>query len=388
MKDHRLKHLLYAHSPSEDWHLEHPGQLSPRYRNIPQVEINERQVYLFDWESTLQESPIGLIRETRFTDVPAHINHDMELTFIYDGTCEFTTLPHDYPKRLEKLGIKCKVFLPLTPLVSTSYNYRDHRKILVIDGHTAFNGGVNLADEYINHIEKFGYWKDTGIRLAGEAVWSMTVMFLEMWNYINHSSEDYKQFMPQVYQKEPFEGDGFVQPYGDTPLDHETVGENIYLNIINHAERYVYIFTPYLIIDNEMLVSLCNAAKRGVDVRIVTPGIPDKKMIFLLTQSHYEPLLKCGVKIYQYTPGFIHAKSFLCDDKIGTVGSINLDYRSLFLHFECGVFMYKTKALMQLKEDCMDTFAASEEMTLEFCRGQNVFIRIFQGMMRLFAPLL
>ena len=213
-------------------------------------------------------------------------------------------------------------------------------------------------------------------------------MFLEMWNYINHSSEDYKQFMPQVYQKAPFEEDGYVQPYGDTPLDHETVGENIYLNIINHAERYVYIFTPYLIIDNEMLVSLCNAAKRGVDVRIVTPGIPDKKMIFLLTQSHYEPLLKCGVKIYQYTPGFIHAKSFLCDDKIGTVGSINLDYRSLYLHFECGVFMYKTKALVQLKQDCMDTFAASEEMTLEFCRGQNVFIRIFQGMMRLFAPLL
>lgn len=249
------------------------------------------------------------------------------------------------------------------------------------------------VDQIVNFSERdvasrFGYWKDTGIRLEGEAVWSMTVMFLEMWNYINHSSEDYKQFMPQVYQKEPFEGDGFVQPYGDTPLDHETVGENIYLNIINHAERYVYIFTPYLIIDNEMLVSLCNAAKRGVDVRIVTPGIPDKKMIFLLTQSHYEPLLKCGVKIYQYTPGFIHAKSFLCDDKIGTVGSINLDYRSLFLHFECGVFMYKTKALMQLKEDCMDTFAASEEMTLEFCRGQNVFIRIFQGMMRLFAPLL
>ena len=258
----------------------------------------------------------------------------------------------------------------------------------MVDGKVGFTGGINLADEYINVASRFGYWKDTGIRLEGEAVWSMTVMFLEMWNYINHSSEDYKQFMPQVYQKEPFEGDGFVQPYGDTPLDHETVGENIYLNIINHAERYVYIFTPYLIIDNEMLVSLCNAAKRGVDVRIVTPGIPDKKMIFLLTQSHYEPLLKCGVKIYQYTPGFIHAKSFLCDDKIGTVGSINLDYRRLFLHFECGVFMYKPKALMQLKEDCMDTFAASEEMTLEFCRGQNVFIRIFQGMMRLFAPLL
>lgn len=312
----------------------------------------------------------------------------VDVRLIYDDIGCINTLPPKYYKVLQAKGIKCAAFNPFRPIMSVVMNNRDHRKIFVVDGKVGFTGGINLADEYINVASRFGYWKDTGIRLAGEAVWSMTVMFLEMWNYINHSSEDYKQFMPQVYQKEPFEGDGFVQPYGDTPLDHETVGENIYLNIINHAERYVYIFTPYLIIDNEMLVSLCNAAKRGVDVRIVTPGIPDKKMIFLLTQSHYEPLLKCGVKIYQYTPGFIHAKSFLCDDKIGTVGSINLDYRSLFLHFECGVFMYKTKALMQLKEDCMDTFAASEEMTLEFCRGQNVFIRIFQGMMRLFAPLL
>ena len=312
----------------------------------------------------------------------------VDVRLIYDDIGCINTLPPKYYKILQAKGIKCAAFNPFRPIMSVIMNNRDHRKIFVVDGKVGFTGGINLADEYINVASRFGYWKDTGIRLEGEAVWSMTVMFLEMWNYINHSSEDYKQFMPQVYQKEPFEGDGFVQPYGDTPLDHETVGENIYLNIINHAERYVYIFTPYLIIDNEMLVSLCNAAKRGVDVRIVTPGIPDKKMIFLLTQSHYEPLLKCGVKIYQYTPGFIHAKSFLCDDKIGTVGSINLDYRSLFLHFECGVFMYNTKALMQLKEDCMDTFAASEEMTLEFCRGQNVFIRIFQGMMRLFAPLL
>ena len=293
----------------------------------------------------------------------------VEVRVFYDDMGSIGFINTDFVKKMESIGIHCRVFNPFVPGLNLFLNNRDHRKITVIDGKVGFTGGINLADEYINVASRFGYWKDTGIRLEGEAVWSMTVMFLEMWNYINHSSEDYKQFMPQVYQKEPFEGDGFVQPYGDTPLDHETVGENIYLNIINHAERYVYIFTPYLIIDNEMLVSLCNAAKRGVDVRIVTPGIPDKKMIFLLTQSHYEPLLKCGVKIYQYTPGFIHAKSFLCDDKIGTVGSINLDYRSLFLHF-------------------MDTFAASEEMTLEFCRGQNVFIRIFQGMMRLFAPLL
>ena len=182
--------------------------------------------------------------------------------------------------------------------------------------------------------------------------------------------------------------DGFVQPYGDSPLDNENVGENIYLNIINRAKRYVYIFTPYLIIDHEMLICLSNAAKSGVDVRIVTPGVPDKKAVYLLTQSYYEPLLKNGVRIFQYTPGFIHAKCFVCDDEIATVGSVNLDYRSLFLHFECGVFMYQSKAVMQVKEDCLKTFDDSKEMDVAFCRGRKLPVRMVQSLMRLFAPLL
>lgn len=312
----------------------------------------------------------------------------VDVRVIYDDIGCINTLPPKYNKKLESMGIKCAVFNPFRPILSVVMNNRDHRKIFVVDGKVGFTGGINLADEYINEKSRFGYWKDTGVCLEGEAVWNLTAMFLTAWSYVNHSREDYKEYMPQIYQTESPETDGYVQPYGDSPLDHETVGENIYLNMINDAENYVYIFTPYLIIDNEMLVSLCNAAKRGVDVRIVTPGIPDKKLIFLLTQSHYEPLLRAGVKIYQYTPGFIHAKSFLCDDKVGTVGSINLDYRSLYLHFECGVFMYRTKALEQLRKDCLDTFEQSEEMTLEFCRNQNVFIRILQGMMRLVAPLL
>ncbi len=312
----------------------------------------------------------------------------VDVRVIYDDIGCINTLPPKYNKKLESMGIKYAVFNPFRPIMSVVMNNRDHRKIFVVDGKVGFTGGINLADEYINEKSRFGYWKDTGVRLDGEAVWNLTAMFLTAWSYVNHSREDYKEYMPQIYQTELPETDGYVQPYGDSPLDHETVGENIYLNMINDAENYVYIFTPYLIIDNEMLVSLCNAAKRGVDVRIVTPGIPDKKLIFLLTQSHYEPLLRAGVKIYQYTPGFIHAKSFLCDDKVGTVGSINLDYRSLYLHFECGVFMYKTKALEQLKKDCLETFEQSEEMTLEFCRNQNVFIQILQGMMRLIAPLL
>ena len=227
-----------------------------------------------------------------------------------------------------------------------------------------------------------------GVRIEGEAVWSLTSMFLSMWNYIVHSTEDYSRFMPAQHQKAPFENDGFVQPYGDSPLDHENVGENIYLNIINRAKNYVYIFTPYLIIDHEMLTALCNAAKDGVDVRIVTPGIPDKKMIFLLTQSYYAPLIQSGVKIYQYTPGFIHAKCFVCDDEIATVGSVNLDFRSLYLHFECGVFFYRSAVVAQVREDCLNTFACSEQMTAEFCRNRPVPVRLLQSVLRLLAPLL
>lgn len=227
-----------------------------------------------------------------------------------------------------------------------------------------------------------------GVRIEGEAVWSLTAMFLEMWNYINRSTEDYSRFLPSVYREKEFTSDGFVQPYGDSPLDNENVGENIYLNIINRAKNYVYIFTPYLIIDHEMLICLSNAAKSGVDVRIVTPGVPDKKAVYLLTQSYYEPLLKNGVKIFQYTPGFIHAKCFVCDDEIATVGSVNLDYRSLFLHFECGVFMYRSKAVMQVKEDCLRTFEESEEMDVSFCRRRRLPVRMVQSLMRLFAPLL
>ena len=312
--------------------------------------------------------------------------HGVEVRIFYDDVGSIGFINHDFRKRMEENDIACRVFNPIIPVLSVFMNNRDHRKITVIDGKVGFTGGYNLANEYFNITHPYGHWKDTGIRLEGDAVKSLTVMFFEMWNAVKKTDQDYQKYLPETdYQAKQ---DGFIQPYADSPLDDEHVGESVYMNLIAHAKKEIYFTTPYLIITDEMNRALGLAAKRGVDVRIVTPGIPDKKMIFLLTQSHYEPLLKCGVKIYQYTPGFIHAKSFLCDDKIGTVGSINLDYRSLFLHFECGVFMYKTKALMQLKEDCMDTFAASEEMTLEFCRGQNVFIRIFQGMMRLFAPLL
>lgn len=313
----------------------------------------------------------------------------VDVRFIYDDFGCVTTLSAKYYRQMEEWGIKCVRFNPLYPVMSVIMNNRDHRKILVADGKVGFTGGINLADEYINKIKRFGYWKDTGIRLEGEAVWSFTLMFLEMWSYITHTSEEEpEQFRPQKYQVQPFETDGYVQPYADSPLDRETVGENIYMNIINRAKDYVYIFTPYLIPDNEMIKALQNAAKSGVDVRIIMPGIPDKRVIYWMSQSYYEPLIECGVKIYQYNPGFLHAKCFVCDDEIATVGSINMDYRSLYLHFECGVWMYQSSAVMQVKEDVLKTIEQSEKISMEFCHKRPAAIRTLLGVMRIFTPLL
>ena len=348
-------------------------------------ELNKAEKFIFMEYFIIGE---GYVWDTVLEVLRKKVKEGVEVRLMYDGTCSISLLPYEYPKQLREYGIQCKEFGPIVPILSTSQNNRDHRKIFVVDGAVGFTGGINLADEYINEVKRFGYWKDTGVRIEGEAVWSLTSMFLSMWNYIVHSTEDYSRFMPAQHQKAPFENDGFVQPYGDSPLDHENVGENIYLNIINRAKNYVYIFTPYLIIDHEMLTALCNAAKDGVDVRIVTPGIPDKKMIFLLTQSYYAPLIQSGVKIYQYTPGFIHAKCFVCDDEIATVGSVNLDFRSLYLHFECGVFFYRSAVVAQVKEDCLNTFACSEQMTAEFCRNRPVPVRLLQSVLRLLAPLL
>jgi cardiolipin synthase len=288
-------------------------------------------------------------------------------------------------------GIACAGFNPFRPLLSIVMNHRDHRKITVIDGRIAYTGGFNLADEYINVKEKHGYWKDAGIRLTGSCVWSFTSMFLEIWDYTMGTREDYDRYRNTSLLTEEPEDDeerGFVQPYSDSPLDHEDVGENVYLHLIQHAQKYVYIFTPYLIIGSEMKTALVNAAKCGVDVRIVVPAIPDKKMVYLLTQADFAHLIKGGVKIYKYTPGFIHSKCFVVDDVHATVGTINLDYRSFYLHFECGAYLYRAKAVTQLKEDAIRTFEESHEVTLEECQNRLLIVRIFMGGLRLFAPLL
>lgn len=311
----------------------------------------------------------------------------VDVRLIYDDLGSINTFSARETAALREEGVKVLAFNPLKPFASLVYNNRDHRKILVVDGHTAYSGGFNLADEYINRIQRFGHWKDTGIRIRGHAVWNFTVMFLKMWNSFRPTEEDYSPFRPHVHHPDEFGSDGIIQPYADSPLDDENIGENVYLEILSQAEDYVYIFTPYLIIDNEMKTSLELAAKRGVDVRIVTPAIPDKKTIFRLSRSYYRPLMKAGVRIYEYTPGFMHAKSYLSDDKIGVVGTINMDYRSLFLHFECGTLLIGCQALYDLKKDCEAVFGVSREMHQEDCR-RGFFGVLADSLLRVLSPLL
>ena len=315
------------------------------------------------------------------------VKEGVDVRVIYDDVGSMDKIPYGFAKKVESTGIKVVVFNPVRPILNLVYNNRDHRKITVIDGYIGYSGGYNIADEYINRVERFGHWKDSGIRLEGEAVWNYTVMFLNIWNAYRKTETDYAPFRPHVHHPEVFDSDGIVQPFSDTPLDDENVAENVYMEIINQAEEYVYIYTPYLILDAEMLSSLQLAARRGVDVRLVTPGIPDKKIIFRLTRSYYQPLIKSGVRIYEYTPGFIHAKSILSDDKIGVVGTINLDYRSLYLHFECGTMMIGSGALRQLKEDCFNTFGKSKRLTIGDCKT-NLFGLLFDGVLRVLSPLL
>ncbi|MCX7772526.1 MAG: cardiolipin synthase [Clostridia bacterium] len=330
----------------------------------------------------------GLMWEAVLKLLEEKVKEGVDVRVMYDDAGCLMSLPYKYDQQLRLKGIKCQVFNPFTPIMEIRMNHRDHRKIVVIDGHTAFTGGINLADEYINLEEKYGHWKDAAIMVKGEAVWNMTVMFLQLWGYLSKTQEDYEAFRPHVYHPEPFESDGYVQPYADSPTDNEPVGENTYLNMIGRAKDYVYIFTPYLVIDNEMVTTLMLAAKSGVDVRIVTPHIPDKWYVFVVTQSYYPVLIEAGVRVFEYTPGFMHSKAFVSDDVLATVGSINLDYRSLYFHFECGVWLYKTKSVLQVKEDFLKTFDECREITLVDCRNVSAFKRLLRGFLRLFAPLM
>ncbi|MDO5406543.1 MAG: cardiolipin synthase [Eubacteriales bacterium] len=314
----------------------------------------------------------------------------VEVRVMYDGMCSLTLLPYGYPKQVEKLGIRCKMFSPIRPALSSAQNNRDHRKITVIDGHTAFTGGVNLADEYINRRERFGHWKDTALMLKGDAVTGFLMMFLQMWNVTEAGTEDYGKYLRSPHDQYPagLDRSGFVMPYGDSPLDDETVGQHVYMDILNEARYYVHIMTPYLILDSDMITALTFAAKRGVETVIIMPHIPDKIYAYLLARSYYEELLIAGVKIYEYTSGFVHAKVFTSDDEKAVVGTINLDYRSLHLHFECAAYLYRNPAVRQAELDFQETLEQCQEITVESCRSYPLGKMLTGKVLRLFAPLM
>ncbi len=311
----------------------------------------------------------------------------VKVRLLYDDIGCLLLLPKKYADTMRKCGIETQVFNRFRPFLTVSQNNRDHRKITVIDGKVAFTGGINMADEYINAYEKHGYWKDASVKVEGKAAWSLTLIFLQNWELCAGTGEDAEEYYP--YRGTPCEtaNDGFVQPYADSPLDEEHVSEHVYRQIIADAKEYLYITTPYLIIDETLISSLTLAAKSGVDVRIITPYHWDKRLVHMTTRSYYRTLMDGGVKIYEYTPGFIHSKTFVSDGRVATVGTVNLDFRSLYLHFECGVRMYDCRAVDAVRRDFLATMAQSHEMKPEELK--NSFLhRLFCDVLRLFAPLM
>ena len=314
------------------------------------------------------------------------VQQGVEVKLLYDDIGCMATLPGDYTKRLRKMGIDAHKFNKVIPRMTVAYNNRDHRKILVVDGQVGYTGGINLADEYINHIVRFGHWKDGGVRLEGSAVKALTRLFLMNW-YINRG--EITDFDRYHFDSQRVEGKGLYIPYGSgpKPIYKEQVGKAVYQNIINQAIDYVYITTPYLIIDYDLTEDIKNAAMRGVDVRIVTPFIPDKKLIQIVTRGAYQDLLEAGVRIYEYTPGFIHSKNVISDDELAVVGTINFDYRSLVHHYENAVLMYQTETIADIKQDFEGLFDISKEISLETLQN-SWYQRLLKEIMQLFAPLL
>lgn len=315
------------------------------------------------------------------------VKQGVDVRFMYDGMCSMIQLPYHYDRQMKKYGIQCKMFSPIRPVLSSYQNNRDHRKICVIDGKVGFTGGVNLADEYINEKERFGHWKDTAVMLEGEGVQNLTMLFLQMWNITNKPTDVFQNYLSPKKAEVKREL-GYVIPYGDSPFDHENIGEQVYLHILNHAKKYVHIMTPYLIIDNEMITTLTYAAKCGIEVIIIMPHIPDKWYAFVLAKTYYEELIGAGVQIYEYTPGFVHAKVFVSDNDTATVGTINLDYRSLYHHFECGTFIYNNPVVWEIEEDFQETLKKCQKITITELKSRSIIEKVLGNILRLVAPLM
>ena len=328
----------------------------------------------------------GVMWEELLALLKKKASQGIDIRIMYDGFGTQFIMPMQYFKKLEQYGIQCRVFNGFKPFLTSSQNNRDHRKILVIDGHTAFTGGINIADEYINQKVRFGHWKDGGVMCRGESAWSFTVMFLQLWHLEETDKGELETYRPS--EEFPANYDGFVQPYSDSPTDGEYVGRNVYLDIINNAQDYVYIMTPYLVLDHELVTALGLASKKGVDVRLMMPHIPDKWYVYSIAWSYYQELLDEHVRIYEYLPGFVHAKNFSSDDRIAVSGTINMDYRSLYLHFECACVFYQSRTVTAIRDDFMQSLEKCVEITSEDCRNRPLYKRIVSSILRLFAPLM
>ena len=328
----------------------------------------------------------GYMWQTVLDILTEKVKQGVEVRVMYDGMGCMTLLPSDYPELMEKQGIKCKVFSPIRPFLSTYQNNRDHRKIAVIDGDIAYTGGVNLGDEYINKVARFGRWKDSAIRFTGDAVNSFSVMFLRLWEAAAKESQDYGKYLI-AHPNEPGVK-GYITPYSDSPIDNEAMGERVYLDMLNTAEKYVHIMTPYLVPGNEMLSAMKYAVKRGVDVKIIMPSIPDKKYAFNLARTYYPELIEAGVEIYEYTPGFVHSKVCVSDNIKAVVGSINFDFRSLYLHFECAVYVYGDDEIGNIEKDYKHTLRQCRQFKLEDYKKLKLTSRIMGRTLRIFAPLM
>lgn len=345
------------------------------------VELKKAKKFIFLEYFIISESKMW---DEIFKILKEKANSGVEVRILVDYVGSLFVFPSGLKKSAKSNNIKLKVFNPFKIILDLMLNYRDHRKVTIIDGKVAFNGGFNIGDEYINSYKKYGYWKDMSTCLHGQAVYSFTAMFLEMWQSITKEKEDFEKY--KVAAK-PEKSQGIVVPYDSGPTKRDDIAEDVYLSIINSAKDYIYITTPYLIIGYEMLLALSLAAKKGVDVRIITPFIPDKKVIQILTRSHYDKLLESGVKIYEYTPGFIHGKTFLSDDECAVVGTINMDYRSLYLHFECATYMYNVPIIKDIHEDFVKTLEVSHRIDKNVWEKRSFLKKVIESILRMFAPL-
>lgn len=345
------------------------------------VELKKSETYIFLEYFIIGE---GEMWQRIFEILCEKASAGVEVRLIYDDIGTINLLPVDFPEKMKEKGINTVVFNPYKPSLDRFMNYRDHRKFAIIDGKVAFTGGINIADEYINRKERFGFWEDSCVKLNGDAVQKVVVLYLEMWYFVTGEKQDTQKYVISYRCRK----DGFVIPFSDEPLIRGLIHENAYINVIDDAKKYVYICTPYLILDDVMENALIRAAKSGVDVKIITPHIPDKKLIFEMTRANYERLIDSGVGIYEFVPGFIHTKMIISDDTTAIVGTCNFDYRSFYLHFENGVWMYRSKAVTQAVQSFLNSLSSSVKITAEFCSDLTFGRRLIRSLLKVLSPLL